>query len=176
LPVRLYEGMYIVRPEVGEEELQALMSRVADVIAQIGGTIDLHDIWERRELAYQIDGCKRGTYCICYFNAESTSIDALRQELDLEEQVLRHLVVVANPKAIWRPVSAEPAPAEAEAAEPAPAGAEEAQPAAGPEAAEGEAEQPSTEPAGADEAQQPDAEAAEPTESPEAQDAKGPEE
>jgi small subunit ribosomal protein S6 len=176
LPVRLYEGMYIVRPEVAEEEVQALMSRVADVIAQIGGTIDLHDVWERRELAYEIDGCKRGTYCICYFNADSTSIDALRQELDLEEQVLRHLVVVANPKAIWRPVSAEPAPVEAEAAEPTPAEAEEAQPAAQPGAAEGEAEPPPTEPEAVDEAQQPGAEAVEPAEPPEAEDAEKPEE
>jgi len=146
--------MYLVRPDLPDEEIQALMGRVADTIGQIGGAIDLHDIWERRALAYEIDGCKRGTYIICYFNAESTALDALRQEMELEEQVLRHVIVVPNPKAIWRPVSAAPeaeaeAPAtEAEAAEtegeaevPAPE-AEEAETveAVEVEAAEGEAE------------------------------------
>ncbi|MBM3472216.1 MAG: 30S ribosomal protein S6 [Armatimonadetes bacterium] len=111
MPVRLYEAMYIVRPEVTDEDLRALMGRVADTVGQIGGTIELHDVWERREMAYAIDGCKRGTYVICYFNADSGSIDALRKELELEEQVLRHVVVVPNPRAIWRPMSAEPAPA-----------------------------------------------------------------
>jgi small subunit ribosomal protein S6 len=128
--------MYIVRPEVTDEELQVLMGRVADTIGQIGGTIDLHEVWERRELAYEIDGCKRGTYVICYFNAESTAIDAVRHEMDLEEPVLRYVATVANPRAIWRPVGA----AEAAAAEAAPAETAEA--------AEGEAEaEATTEPA-----------------------------
>jgi len=131
--------MYIVRPEVADEDLRALMGRVADTIGQIGGTIDLHDVWERRELAYEIDGCRRGTYVICYFNADSESIDALRKEMELEEQVLRHVIVVPNPKAIWRPASAAPA-AEPEAAE-SELGAEP-----GPEAP-AEAEGPAAEPA-----------------------------
>jgi len=122
LPARLYEAMYIVRPEATDDELQALMGRVADTIGQIEGTIDLHDVWERRELAYAIDDCKRGIYVICYFNAESTAIDALRRELDLEEQVLRHMIVVPNPRAIWRPISAAAVEVkEADAASEAPA-------------------------------------------------------
>jgi small subunit ribosomal protein S6 len=147
--------MYIVRPEVADEELRALMGRVADMIGQIGGTIDLHDVWERREMAYEIDGCKRGTYVICYFNADAESIEALRKELELEEQVLRHVVVVPNPRAIWRPVSAEPAPvAEPEpAAEPEPTVEPEAEETAEAEAATEEGvEEAAPEAVGAEEA------------------------
>ena len=141
MPVRLYEAMYIVRPEVADEDLRALMGRVADTIGQIGGTIDLHDVWERREMAYKIDGCKRGTYVICYFNADSESIEALRREMELEEQVLRHVIVVPNPRAIWRPASAEPAPSpKPEAEETGEAAVEEAVEETGAEADEPEAD------------------------------------
>jgi len=159
LPARLYEGMYIVRPDATEEDLQALMGRVAETIGQIGGTIDLHEVWERRELAYEIEGCKRGTYVICYFTAESTAIDALRREMDLEEQVLRHMIVVPNPRAIWRPVSATPPAEEAEAPT-------EAAPDAAPEAPETEEPAEPAEAEGVVEAPEP---AEEPSEEPAAE-------
>lgn len=114
LPVRLYEAMYIVRPDVGDAELEELMGRVTDTVSQIGGTIERHEVWDRRELAYEIDHCTRGTYVICYLNADSQNIHALRRELELEEQILRSVIVLANPAAIWKPMSEEPEVEEAE--------------------------------------------------------------
>ena len=99
MPVRLYEAMYLVRADVIDDELKALMGRVADTITQMGGEIELHEIWERRALAYPIEGNLRGTYCICYFRTESREMNQLRRELELEEDVLRHIILVPNPNA-----------------------------------------------------------------------------
>jgi len=140
--------MYVVRPEVTDEGLRALMGRVGDTIAQIGASIDLHEVWDRRPLAYPIDGCTRGIYCICYFNAESRALEDLRRELELEEGILRHMIVVANPQAIWRPVGPEEA-APAQGEEPAEVEEEE-----GGEAAEAEREAPAEEPEGEDVAEE----------------------
>ncbi|MGQ9731571.1 MAG: 30S ribosomal protein S6 [Candidatus Zipacnadales bacterium] len=103
MPTRLYEMMYILRPDVIDDELQGTMGRVANVVTQHGGEIDLHEIWDRRDLAYEIDGCLRGTYCIMYFNADTQIIENVRREMELNEQVLRYLIVLPEPRAIWRP-------------------------------------------------------------------------
>lgn len=96
--------MYVVLPDLSEDELAAVMQRTADTVTQIGATVELNEIWERRELAYQIDDWTRGTYCLMYFASEGNVVEALLRELELDEQVLRSAVFVANPNAMWRPV------------------------------------------------------------------------
>ena len=125
---RLYECMYIVEPETVDEALDAVRERIGTVLTQLGGKIDLNENWERRALAYEVAGVNRGTYCLMYFNAEGDVIDAFKRELDLDEDIIRYGIVIANPKAMWKPVvPEEPTPeAEAAPADDAPATAEEA--------------------------------------------------
>jgi small subunit ribosomal protein S6 len=101
--------MYVVRPDVSEDDLAAVMQRTADTVTQVGAAVELNEVWERRELAYEIDDCTRGTYCLMYFESEGSVVEALRRELELDEQVLRSVVFVANPAALWRPVAPEEA-------------------------------------------------------------------
>ena len=155
---RLYECMYIVEPETVDEALDAVRERIGTVLTQLGGKIDLNESWERRALAYEVAGVNRGTYCLIYFNAEGDVIDAFKRELDLDEDIIRYGIVIANPKAMWKPVvpeeptpeaeaapaddapaTAEEAPAEAAPADDAPAAAEEAPAEAAPEATAEEA-------------------------------------
>jgi len=125
---RLYECMYIVEPETVDEALDAVRERIGTVLTQLGGKIDLNESWERRALAYEVAGVNRGTYCLIYFNAEGDLIDAFKRELDLDEDIIRYGIFMANPKAMWKPVvPEEPTPeAEAAPADDAPAAAEEA--------------------------------------------------
>ena len=100
--------MYVVRPDIPEDELSSVMQRAADTLTQSGATIELNEVWDRRELAYEIEGVKRGTYCLMYFEAEGSVVEVLRRELELDEQVLRAGVFVANRDAMWRPQPPEP--------------------------------------------------------------------
>ncbi len=164
---RLYEAMYVVRPDVSEEDLVAAMQRAADTVIQAGASIQLNEVWDRRELAYEIDDTTRGTFCLMYFESEGDVVELLRRELALDEEVLRAGVFVANPHAMWRPMppeeaeeqpEAEGAPEDAVEAESAPEEAAEAE--ATEEPAEDEAE--ATEEPAEDEAEAPeDSEASE---------------
>ena len=166
--VRLSEAMYVVRPDLPDEEMAAVLQRAAEAVSQAGGTVQLNEIYEKRALAYEIDGCVRGTYCLMYFEAEGDTAGALKHELDLDEQVLRHLIVIANPRAIWRPgVGIAPMGAHAEKSE------EEAEEAAAEAEAE-EAPEPEGESAGAEPEEAPEAEE-EPDEAEEAEEPEGPE-
>ena len=109
--------MYVVRPDLPDEEFAAVMQRAADAVTQAGGTVQLNELYEKRALAYAVDGCVRGTYCLMYFEAEGDVVEPLKRELGLDEQVLRYLIVLANPRAIWKPGVGVGPQAGAEAAE-----------------------------------------------------------
>ncbi len=148
---RLYETMYVVKPDLPEEEFAAVMGRAADAVMQAGGTVQLNELYEKRALAYEIDGCVRGTYCMMYFEGEGEVIEPLKRELDLDEQVLRYLIVLANPRAIWRPGVGVGPQAGAEAAEEP----EEEAPEAEAEVGEAETPQEAEEPAAPEPAEEP---------------------
>ena len=72
---------------------QALKDTVSGLFKKHGGEVLSAKRWEERRLMYPIGHCKRGTYLIVYFKGESLQTSLIRRELELNEQVLRHLIL-----------------------------------------------------------------------------------
>lgn len=160
--MRDYELVVVLSPEVGDEGYPATVERINNFIQERGGEIKNVDQWGRRRLAYPVRRFLEGFYAVTRFAAEPTVIRPLEANLDLAEDVLRHLVIKLEeaqlaaavavparaaaaaapaaesaPAAEAAPAAEEPAP-EAEAApEPAAEAEAEAEPAAEPAASEG---------------------------------------
>jgi small subunit ribosomal protein S6 len=66
---------------------------VSKVILDRGGEVKDVDQWGRRRLAYPIRRFQDGFYAVFHFVSEPTDIRPLERNLDLAEDVLRHLVV-----------------------------------------------------------------------------------
>ena len=114
--MRDYELVLLVSPDVGDEGFPATVERVSKFIQDRGGEIKNVDQWGRRRLAYQIRRFNEGFYAVTHFSLEPTEVRSLEGNLDLAEDILRHLVVrheEAPPPAPRRKV---PAAAEASAA------------------------------------------------------------
>jgi len=146
-----YELMYIVSPEVEEEDLEAVVVRIGQMITDGGGEVLHVESWGRKRLAYQIRRFREGNYILAYFQLDPAAVLQLRARLALTEEVIRYLLLRTEevPKGV-----ADAAPQE----EPAPAEELEAQPESEP--AEEAVPQPAEEPAGpevADEQEAPDA-------------------
>ncbi len=58
--LRDYEILYIVRPELDEEELGKAMDGVQKLIQNLGGEPQKTDVWGRRRLAYEVDHLREG--------------------------------------------------------------------------------------------------------------------
>ena len=62
--MRDYELVYIVNPQLIEENLTGVLEKVSQFISNRGGQVDRVDTWGRRRLAYQIGAFREGTYVL----------------------------------------------------------------------------------------------------------------
>jgi small subunit ribosomal protein S6 len=91
--LREYELVVVLSPSLGDEGFPATIERITGVIQGNGGEIKNVDQWGRRRLAYPIKRNLEGYYAVTKFAAEPTAIRPLENNLDLAEDVLRHLVI-----------------------------------------------------------------------------------
>jgi small subunit ribosomal protein S6 len=81
----------ILNPEVTEEETQALLSRVEQVIAPYDGQVVRVQQWGRRRLAYPIEHNRDGYYAFIDLILTPETVSELERTLKVSETVLRHM-------------------------------------------------------------------------------------
>ena len=141
---RLYEVMFIVRPDVAEEDADKLIAGFSSTVTNGGGVVKNVEKMGRRKLAYTVRKFNDGNYVLLTIEASGPVVLELERRLRVTEPVIKFITVrmdeeekrLAKIKAIRgtrRKLSAEapaavpatpaPAPPAAEAAEPAHASA-----------------------------------------------------
>jgi len=119
--LRDYEILYIVRPELDDDQLNQAVERVNALIANVGGEHVKTDVWGKRRLAYEVDRLREGYYVLTDFKVDAERVPEMESTLKISDTVFRHLIVRKPAKAAAVTATAvEAAPAEA-AAEAAPA-------------------------------------------------------
>lgn len=88
-----YELMYVLNPDVGEEQLTQDVERFNDLIARQGGTVEKTDKWGRRKLAYEIEGKTEGFYVVVKFDGTGTIANELTRLLGIHDDVIRSMAV-----------------------------------------------------------------------------------
>jgi small subunit ribosomal protein S6 len=86
-----YETVFIVNPDVSQENTTILTDSLVERVEKAGGRIVKREYWGARPLAYQIAKRKRGHYTLLVTDGEPAAVAALEQALRLEERVLRFL-------------------------------------------------------------------------------------
>ena len=123
-PKRLYESTFIVNASLDDLQIEAVITRVQEVIGRNGGTVKAINKWGRKRLAYPINKKTNGFYVNLEIEAPGTMLAPLERSYQLDEMILRYLTIVLDRKAIAaRKAAAIAAAAAAAAAE---AGAESA--------------------------------------------------
>ena len=90
--MRRYEFMLVLRPDVPEDRVQAVLDRSTRTITTAAGQIVKVSPWGRRRLAYPIGAVPRGSYYIVLFEAPAEAVLELERGLNITEEVMRHLV------------------------------------------------------------------------------------
>lgn len=88
-----YEVLYIVRPDVEEEEYAQVVSRYEQVIRDSGGSVIKVDEWGVRPFAYEIAHYKKGYYVLMTFSISPEALSALEEPFKLDDRVLRYQIV-----------------------------------------------------------------------------------
>lgn len=131
---RLYEVMFIVRPDVADEEVDKLVAGFTTTITSGSGAVKNVEKMGRRKLAYMVRKFNDGNYVLLTIEADGAGVLELERRLRVTEQVIKFITVrmdeeekrLAKVKALRgtrRKLSTEPATAPAAAAPAAPAAA-----------------------------------------------------
>lgn len=130
--MRIYEELFIVDPGLPEEEIDAVIALIEEVVKEAGGNIDKVEKWGRRKLAYRIQKKEEGYYVLVQFSASGKTVKEIERRLRVDERVMRYLTVRIDEKLKWlekrrkqrekrmakRPQAAQQAPAQPAAATP----------------------------------------------------------
>jgi small subunit ribosomal protein S6 len=97
---RLYESTFIINASLDDAQVDAVITRVQDVIAKNGGGVTALNKWGRKRLAYPINKKTNGFYVNLEFSAPGPLLAALERAYQLDEMVLRYLTIVLDKKAV----------------------------------------------------------------------------
>lgn len=84
--------MYIVKPSLDDAEVQKLADRFKTVVEEKGGTVEAAAKWDKRKLAYEIDGFKEGNYILMNFECGPAVPHELNRLMGINDDVIRHRI------------------------------------------------------------------------------------
>ena len=96
--MRIYEELFIVRPDAMDEEVDPLIEQLKNVIVHAGGTLDKAEKWGVRKLAYRLMKHSEGQYILLQFTAQPETVKELERRLRVADLVLKFLTVRIDEK------------------------------------------------------------------------------
>ena len=90
--MRTYEVLFILSPQVTEEEATTLISDFKSVAERNGATLKNEEAWGRRRLAYPIQKFTEGIYHLFVLESDQ-SLSELDRRMKNVDRVLRHVIV-----------------------------------------------------------------------------------
>jgi small subunit ribosomal protein S6 len=90
---RTYEVMFIVRPDLQEEEMDKLISNLQSQATTAGATVKSAERMGKRRLAYSVRKFNDGFYILLTVDADGKSIHEIERRLRVSEPVIKFISV-----------------------------------------------------------------------------------
>ncbi|KLI01549.1 30S ribosomal protein S6 [Sporolactobacillus inulinus] len=91
--MRAYEIMYILRPDLEEEQEKSVKEKLASILTNNGAEIKEVKEMGKRRLAYEINDFNTGVYTVLYVNAGSEAINEFDRLVKINDDVLRFMTI-----------------------------------------------------------------------------------
>lgn len=91
--MRVYEELFIVRPDATEEEIDAYIEQVSTTITAAGGTVEKVEKWGVRKLAYRVNKRNEGFYVLIVFNAGAEVAKQVERRMSVTDMVMKFITV-----------------------------------------------------------------------------------
>ena len=88
-----YETMYILRPDIAEDEVSKHIDKYNKLLEEFGGTILDSQMRGKRRLAYQISKHREGIYVQLSHQGDGQHIFKIEKAMRLSEDVIRYMTV-----------------------------------------------------------------------------------
>jgi len=104
--VNEYEILLLLDPELDDDRQAEIVTRARELVERGGGAWDLHDVWGRRKLAYEIGHKGEGSYHLLQFTSDAGTLDEVSRVLRIDDGVMRHMATRRIEGSPVRPVAA----------------------------------------------------------------------
>ena len=91
--MKKYESLYVIVPELNEEETKSVIDKFNGIITANGGEIVKVDEWGKRRLAYPIDYKNEGYYVLVNFQSEPEFPKELDRLYNINDAILRSIII-----------------------------------------------------------------------------------
>ena len=91
--MRKYEVMFIVKPTLEDEATKAIVENMKKVLEEKGATVLNVNSMGRRELAYEVETFKNGSYFLFKVEGEPEAVKEFDRVANINEDIIRHIVV-----------------------------------------------------------------------------------
>ena len=96
--MRVYEELFIVKPDAPEEEVDGIVTQIQGVITHGKGTVDKTDKWGTRRLAYRVQKYTEGIYVLIQFTSSPDLVHEIERRLRVNDQVIKFITVRTDEK------------------------------------------------------------------------------
>lgn len=91
--MKKYEAMFIIKPDLNEEERKNLFNQISDAVSKNNGNVINTSIWsEKKKLYFTIKKYSEGVYYLMNFTVPAEAITKIKHAYNLNENILRMLI------------------------------------------------------------------------------------
>ena len=91
---RLYDLIFICRPDTPEEEVNKVVTTLEHVVAERGGKVEKLEKWGTRKLAYRVNKNREGFYVYMMLRgSQGEMIKELERRLKVSDPVIKYMTV-----------------------------------------------------------------------------------
>ncbi len=100
MPANVYECMFLLDTNKVAGDQPAAAKQLHGILEKHSAEVLASRPWEERRLSYPVKGHKKGLYYLMYFRTDGKNIDPIERDFQLNETVLRSLVLYVDPKMV----------------------------------------------------------------------------
>ena len=97
--INSYETMFIVDPTNGEDAIKATVNKFTGLISSNAELVEVNE-WGKRRLAYPINDLNEGYYVVATFKAEAGVPVELDRNYNIDESIMRSMIVKLDFEAV----------------------------------------------------------------------------
>jgi small subunit ribosomal protein S6 len=91
--MRNYEIIFIVRPDVTDEDVDKLIAQMEGVVAGAGGQLEKVEKLGRRRLAYRVEKQREGIYILFRLQGSGDTVKEFERRLKVLDAVIKYLTI-----------------------------------------------------------------------------------
>ncbi len=88
-----YEVIFIAHSDLSKDEIDGLIERYKDIVANFKGTVVKVEKWGVRKLAYRIEKQPKGFYALMDFVGGAATVSEVERNFKFDDKVLKYLTI-----------------------------------------------------------------------------------